>query len=76
MASASLLSARGLVLDDEKGGDLFSIPYLFATLVVAFGGYVCYLFIGVNDVAKDTEEWEREEIDALAERRERERGLS
>ena len=29
------------------------------------------LFMGVNDMAKDTQEWEREEIDALAERRER-----
>ena len=69
VASAALLSPQGLVLDDEKGGGLVSIPYLFATLVVAFGGYV--LFMGVNDMAKDTQEWEREEIDALAERRER-----
>uniref|UniRef100_A0A7S2PX52 Uncharacterized protein n=1 Tax=Skeletonema marinoi TaxID=267567 RepID=A0A7S2PX52_9STRA len=71
VASAALLSPQGLVVssEDENGLLLSSVPYLLAALVVSCGGYV--LFNGVNETAKDTRRWDREEMDALPERRER-----
>jgi len=71
VASAALLSPQGLLVssEDENGLLLSSVPYLLAALVVSFGGYV--LFNGVNETAKDTRRWDREEMDVLPERRER-----
>eukprot|EP00984_Skeletonema_dohrnii_P033617 scaffold30701_cov80-Skeletonema_dohrnii-CCMP3373.AAC.1 len=71
VASAALLSPQGLLVssEDENGLLLSSVPYLLAALVVSFGAYV--LYNGVSETAKDTQRWDREEMDALPERRER-----
>eukprot|EP00984_Skeletonema_dohrnii_P014005 scaffold5861_cov98-Skeletonema_dohrnii-CCMP3373.AAC.3 len=71
VASAVLLSPQGPLVssEDENGLLLSSVPYLLAALVVSFGAYV--LFNGVSETATDTRRWDREEMDALPERRER-----
>lgn len=71
VASAALLSPQGLIVPNEKGLLSSAVPsyYLFAVLVVALGGYV--LLQGVNETAKDTRQWEGEEMDALSEKEER-----
>ncbi|KAK1742300.1 hypothetical protein QTG54_006865 [Skeletonema marinoi] len=72
VASAALHSPQGLLVSSEDENGLLllgSVPYLLAALVVSFGGYV--LFNGVSETAKDTRRWDREEMDALPERRER-----
>eukprot|EP00986_Skeletonema_menzelii_P012901 scaffold7298_cov150-Skeletonema_menzelii.AAC.1 len=71
VASAALLSPQGLLVspEDVRVLSLNSVPYLLAVLTVGFGGYV--LFTGVNETAKDTREWEIEEMDSIPERKER-----
>lgn len=64
VASAAILSP-----EDMRVLSLNSVPYLLAVLMVGLGGYV--LFTGVNDTAKDTREWEIEEMDSIPERKER-----
>ncbi len=67
VASAALLSPEGLIVSNQKG-DLLSVPYLFA-VVVALVGYNV-LFMGVDDTARDMQEWEGEEIDEMSVRME------
>jgi hypothetical protein len=67
VASAALLSPEGLVLSNQKG-DLLSLPYIFA-VVVALVGYNV-LFMGVDETARDTQEWEGEAIDETSMRME------
>ena len=69
VASVALLSPEGLILSNQKGDDLFSLPYLFAVVVVALVGYNV-LFMGVNETTRDMREWEQEEIDELSVRME------
>mmetsp|Transcript_3129 Transcript_3129/g.4816 ORF Transcript_3129/g.4816 Transcript_3129/m.4816 type:complete len:290 (-) Transcript_3129:40-909(-) len=71
VASAALLSPQGLIASTENEGglSLSSVPYLLASLLLGLGGFI--LFSGVNETAKDTRQWEREELDALPERKER-----
>lgn len=71
VASATLLSPQGLIASSENEGGLLlsSVPYLLASLLVGVGGFV--LFSGVNETATDSKKWEREEIDASPERKER-----
>ncbi len=64
VASAAILSP-----EDMRVLSVHSVPYLLAVLMVGLGGYV--LFTGVNDTAKDTREWEIEEMDSIPERKER-----
>jgi len=68
VASAALLSPEGLVLSNQKG-DLFSLPYLFAVVVVALGGYNV-LFMGVDETARDMQQWEGDAIDEMSVRME------
>jgi len=71
VASAALLSPQGLIASSENDGglSLSSVPYLLASLLVGLVGFV--LFSGVNETATDKRKWEREEIEALPERKER-----
>ena len=69
VASAALLSPEGLVVSSNQKGDLLSLPYIFAVVVVASVGYNV-LFMGVNETARDMQEWEGEEIDELSARME------
>ena len=68
VASAALLSPEGLVLSNQKG-DLFSLPYLFAVVVVALVGYNV-LFMGVDETARDMQQWEGDAIDEMSVRME------
>ncbi|KAL7452775.1 hypothetical protein ACHAWC_004501 [Mediolabrus comicus] len=68
VASAALLSPEGLIVSNQNG-DLLSLPYLFAVVVVALVGYNV-LFMGVDETARDMREWEGEEIDELSVRME------
>ena len=69
VVSAALLSPEGLVLSNNQKGDLISLPYLVAVVVVALVGYNV-LFMGVNETARDMREWEGEEMDELSVRME------